>query len=158
MQPTSETQQNSAVTIVPPGQGAVLSDRGAQVVVKASSQDTLVAFTMLEYTLPPGPSAPPLHLHRLTYEVLHVLQGELTLRMGAQTQTVSAGSLAFVPLGVAHAFSNPSDAPVRFLCIMAPGGYEGYLQELARLQWERGALLPPEEAQELAERYDIEPA
>ncbi|MBI4310148.1 MAG: cupin domain-containing protein [Chloroflexi bacterium] len=151
------TTQPQAAAIVDPGQGEAFADCDAQVTVKASAESTLGAFTALEYTLAPGKSGPPLHLHRLVYEAFQVLEGELTLRMGGRTVTARPGALAFVPLGVAHAFSNQSGKPVRFLHITSPGGYDSYLRETAKLMAEHGAL-PPDVAAEIAERYDIEPA
>lgn len=123
--------------------------------VKASAESALGAFTVLECTLAPGKSGPPLHRHRMTCETLQVLEGALTLRMGERTVTIGPGNLAFAPLGIAHAFSNAASKPVRFLVIMAPGGYDDYLLQLASLLAERGSPLPPEVAQELMERFDI---
>ena len=155
---TAATQTTAPVAIVPPGQGLALTDFDVQVIVKASAESTLGAFTVLECTLAPGKSGPPLHRHLLACETYQVLEGELTLRMGKRTVIAGPGSLAFVPAGVAHAFSNQSDGTVRFLAIIAPGGYESYLQERAKLQAERGVPLLADVAQELAERYDIEMA
>jgi quercetin dioxygenase-like cupin family protein len=150
-------QSTEVAAIVAPGQGLAFAHGDVQTMVKASSQSTLGAFTLLECTLAPGKSGPPLHRHRQTYETLQVLEGELTLRMGEREATIGPGNLAFVPLGVAHAFSNAASKPVRFLVIVAPGGYDDYLLQLANLLAERGAPLPLEVAQELAEQYDVEP-
>ncbi len=144
--------------LVSPGQGPALSLDGMTAALKAGGELTVGAFTVLECSLPPGHNGITRHLHRQTYEVFQVLEGELMLHMGQRTVTAGPGYVALVPLGVAHAFSNATDKPVRFLNITSPGGYEGYLLQLAQLQAEKGTPLPPELAQELAERYDIEPA
>ncbi len=61
-----------------------------------------------------------------------------------------------VPVGVPHAFSNPSHHAVRmFFQSSAPGGHENYFRELAEMLRTGG----PDEARisALRERYDIEP-
>ncbi len=141
-----------------PGQGEPLALDGMTAMLKAGGELTLGAFTVLECVMPPGSSGPARHLHRQTYEMFQVLEGELTLHIGERTVSAGPGYLAFVPLGVAHAFSNAGQSPVRFLHITSPGGYETYLRQLAQLQAEKGTPLPQDIAQELAERYDSEPA
>lgn len=148
-------QTNLSAIIVPPGQGLALADGEAHVTVKASAESTMGAFTALECVLAPSRSGPPPHRHSQACETYQVLEGELTLLMGERTATIGPGNLAFVPLGVAHAFSNDASKPVRFLVVMAPGGYDDYLLQLASLLAERGSPLPPEVAQELMERFDI---
>jgi hypothetical protein len=59
--------------------------------------------------------------------------------------------------GAVHTFSNPGDEPVRFLNVMAPGGLERYLKEVAASMPADG---PPDPAAmaRIASRYDFEAA
>ncbi len=53
-----------------------------------------------------------------------------------------------MPSGNVHTFLNRSDGMVRILNLMAPGGFEQFLKEVAR-----GAAMA-----EIASRYDFHPA
>jgi uncharacterized cupin superfamily protein len=71
------------------------------------------------YELPLGASAFPFHYHCANEELIYVLEGEGTLRIGEQKIPVRAGSFAAMPPGRdhAHRLYNTSDAPLRYLCI-----------------------------------------
>jgi quercetin dioxygenase-like cupin family protein len=74
-----------------------------------------------------------LHVHRRHTDVFYVLEGELTLRLGAGDESVAApaGTLALVPPFVVHGYRNASDAEVRFLNIHVPGaGFAEYMRAL----------------------------
>ena len=63
-----------------------------------------------------------------------------------------AATMAAVPPGTVHGFSNPGETPARFLDIHAPGGFEGYFRELAAV----GTRDPAVNAQ-IGSRYDMIP-
>jgi uncharacterized cupin superfamily protein len=69
--------------------------------------------------LAPGRQVCPAHYHLLEEEHLYVLQGEMTLRLGAERHHLRAGSYACFPAGqqAAHALINDSDAVCRYLII-----------------------------------------
>ena len=71
--------------------------------------------------------------------------------------TLPAGTCASLPPGVAHTFSNPCRAPVRFLNLNAPGGFEAYLRDLSAAI---SADEPPDAADMAAlfARHDVHPA
>jgi uncharacterized cupin superfamily protein len=71
------------------------------------------------YELPPGASAFPYHYHCANEELLYVLEGEGTLRLGDERVPVRAGSFVAMPPGPAHAHRlyNSSAAPLRYLCV-----------------------------------------
>ncbi len=74
-----------------------------------------------------------LHVHRSHADVFYVLDGELTVRMGVEDESVvaAAGTLALVPPMVVHGFRNGSGADVRYLNFHAPGtGFAAYLRGL----------------------------
>jgi len=61
-----------------------------------------------------------------------------------------------MPPGTMHSFANRSDGLVRALNLMAPGGFEQYLKELAAAA-PPGELPDPAVMAEIASRYDFEP-
>ena len=57
-----------------------------------------------------------------TKELLHVLQGQLTVQIGAQTFALSTGDAIAFPGDVAHAYSHTSGDSTRFsLAVFEPG-------------------------------------
>jgi mannose-6-phosphate isomerase-like protein (cupin superfamily) len=112
--------------------------------------------SMLEWDAPPGAGGIPLHVHERTTEGFYVLRGRIALQLGEERVVRGAGSYTVVPPGHPHTFWNPGDEPAAYLTPIAPGGFEGYLRELAL-----GLAAAPSEPEaaalraRLAERYDI---
>ena len=73
------------------------------------------------YELAPGASAFPFHYHCANEELIYVLEGEGTLRIGNEKVPVRAGSFAAMPPGHdhAHRLYNTSAATLRYLCVSA---------------------------------------
>lgn len=74
---------------------------------------------------------------------------------GDRQDTAAVGGMIVKPRGVFHTFWNPGTPPVRFLEIIAPGGFVQYFRELAPLLQREG---PPDLAAvaALGGRYVVE--
>jgi quercetin dioxygenase-like cupin family protein len=138
-----------------PGEGDSIMD-GA-VVFKAQVGDGDGTFSLTEVTLPPGFPGPVLHCHARTLDSFYVLEGTLTIRLGEDEEfEAGPGWYGAMPPGTVHSFANRTDGPVRALNLMAPGGFEQYLKEMA-------AATPPGEQPdpavmaEIALHHDFEP-
>jgi uncharacterized cupin superfamily protein len=90
------------------------------------------------------------------HDMFYVLDGTLTMRLGDETIELPAGSFVCVPPGVVHTFSNPSDAPVRFLNFNTPAGWENYMRDLDAALAKRTPS--QEEIGQIASRYDFQVA
>jgi uncharacterized cupin superfamily protein len=88
--------------------------------------------------------------------MFYVLEGTMTLRVGDETRTAGPGTFACVPPGTVHTFSNPTDAPVRFLNFSTPLGWERYMCELAAAG--QAGPLTAEAIGEIASRHDFQVA
>lgn len=137
-----------------PGEGERIGVDASTTVLKATAETTGGAFSLAEATFPPGMAGPPPHAHRHTTDTFYVLEGTLHLTVGDRALDAPAGSYILVPPGVVHTFANTSTAPVRFLNLNAPGGWEHYLRDLATGM--RAGTMPgsPEFAQIVA-RHDF---
>jgi quercetin dioxygenase-like cupin family protein len=116
--------------MVPPGGGEVVGDSPERRVEIVCDHPLLNA-TVSRYG--PGRDGADLHVHLAHSDLFYVLEGELTVRLGAQDRLVrmGAGSLARVPPGVVHGFRNASAADVRYLNFHAPGQrFADYLRAL----------------------------
>ncbi len=97
---------------------------GAEVLVKASTEQTGGMFNLLEITSPAG-FVTPLHIHYAEDVALYVLEGTLTIYWGDQQKQAVAGSYSFQPRGTPHGFRVTGDA--RFLYLTVPAGFDGFI-------------------------------
>lgn len=76
--------------------------------------------------LPPGKQANQLHYHMLEEEHVLILEGSLTLRLGAQSHVMSAGQYVCFPAGqaVGHALHNHTSQPCRYLVFGNPQAHD----------------------------------
>lgn len=137
-----------------PGEGERIEAGASVAVMKATAATTAGAFSMSEAVFPPGMIGPPRHAHTKTTDTFYVLEGTLHLTVGDREFDAPAGSYVLVPPGIGHTFSNTSAAPVRFLNINSPGGWEHYLRDLSNAM--RAGRMPgtPEFAAVVA-KYDF---
>ena len=122
-----------------PGEGEALWFNGGLGVLKATAELTQGRFAAVELLAPKG-FASPLHIHRDEDEFFVVLSGEVRVRHGEVVIEAVAGSLAYGPRGVPHAFHVDS-AEARLLLLFGPGGVEGFFREGGKPARSRG--LPP---------------
>jgi quercetin dioxygenase-like cupin family protein len=120
-------------TYLPPGAGETVWIGSFGTSYKVSSEATGGAVAIVEHVLGPQQLGAPLHRHSREDEISYVLEGELTVQQGHRRDTAGVGGTIVKPRGVFHAFWNAGATPVRFLEIIAPGGFAGYFQELAPL-------------------------
>jgi mannose-6-phosphate isomerase-like protein (cupin superfamily) len=79
----------------------------------------------------PGFAGPPAHRHPGFTELYVVLEGRLELRRDDELLELGPEDVAVVPAGTVHAFRVCEDAPARWINVWAPGGFEGYFEEVA---------------------------
>lgn len=71
------------------------------------------------YCLEPGQSQKP-HRHDDADKVYAVLEGEVQVRIGADSALLGAGEAVLAPAGVDHGLENPGPARAAVLVFMAP--------------------------------------
>ena len=101
---------------------------GTRYVVGA--EQTGGAFAIVEHDLAPRTLGAPMHTHAREDEISHVTAGRLGVQIGDEVLEAVPGDTVVKPRGIAHAFWNPGDEPVRFLELITPPGFEGYFAEL----------------------------
>ncbi len=140
--------------ILLPEEGERIAAGASTVTMKATAETTGGAFSMSEGTFPAGMSGPPPHSHHHTTDTFYVLQGTLHLTVGDRDIDAPAGSYILVPPGVVHTFANTSDAPVRFLNLNSPGGWEHYLHDLSEAM-RAGTMPGSAEFAQIVAKYDF---
>ncbi|MGP3979731.1 cupin domain-containing protein [Streptomyces sp. KR80] len=127
--------------------------------VKASSDETNGAMTIMELTIPEGMGPPP-HTHSGS-ETVYVVEGKLRYHIGDEAVDGGPGSFFHIPEGTWERFEPLST--VRLLITYAPGGIDKFFAEVGEPAQRRE--LPPqseiqadfiERMQETGKRYGIQ--
>jgi quercetin dioxygenase-like cupin family protein len=108
--------------------GQLLQSLGAEVSIKASSEQTGGLFNLFEVDCPPY-YATPLHIHYTEDVAIYVLEGALTFFWGFEQRQGTAGSYFFQPRGTPHGFRNRGPVPARILYITVPAGFDRFVLE-----------------------------
>lgn len=118
-----EPPSPAPVKVTAKGAGAALwtSDGGGRGVLVAGTEPPDVV-ELWDWTLAPGDRhATEAHSHG-TRELVHVLQGRITVQVGERQVALATGDAASFPGDVAHCYANPNARPARFsLAVFEPG-------------------------------------
>lgn len=60
------------------------------------------------------------HLHRLTEEIYHFIQGNGEMRLGENAFNVAAGDTVHIPPNTPHQVYNTGQTPLKILCACVP--------------------------------------
>jgi quercetin dioxygenase-like cupin family protein len=139
--------------VVPPGGGRILNMApGRFSALKLLRVDTADSVMLFEETAPSGTET-TFHLHHDSDEVAYVLTGEITFKIGDEVTVGGAGSCAFFPRGVPHAWKNTGTETGRVLFLYTPAAAGGFFEE--RLDCSEGSANSPE-ANAMRERHGWE--
>jgi quercetin dioxygenase-like cupin family protein len=120
--------------VVLPGQATVLqmSVPGRSAALMLQSEATAESVMMFEETVPAGTAAGPYHRHHDSDEVIYVLSGEITSKIGDRVTVGGPGTCAFIPRSVAHAWKNTGAETARILFMYTPAGAGKWFEERSR--------------------------
>ena len=136
---------------VPSGAGRVLQFLG--VTHKLTSEQTGGAFYVCEAVFGPE-SGSPLHIHHYEDEVIHVLEGEIEIRLDKDRLHAPVGGAIHLSKNIPHALQNPLKTPLRIMVHAIPGGLENYFDEVdAALQ---NGTFNAEVHIEISKKYGLE--
>jgi mannose-6-phosphate isomerase-like protein (cupin superfamily) len=129
----------------------------AHVLIDGEASDG--AFALLELRKPHG-DMPPLHVHHRDDETFYVLEGEVSLFVGDQRLTLTAGQAALAPRGIPHTYRVES-AEARTLLFTAPASFEAFVRAVSEPAPSdelppSGRPLDPEALARTAAEYGIE--
>ena len=85
---------------------------GERITFLQTAADTDGALLEFELELTADGHVPGAHVHPEQEERFHVLEGEMTFRLGLRKIVATAGETVVVPAGRVHKFANKSGAPV----------------------------------------------
>jgi quercetin dioxygenase-like cupin family protein len=118
--------------VVPAGGGTHFGSPtpGRCFAMKLLGRETGESIMMFEETLPAGTSSLH-HLHHDSDEVVWVLEGEFTFKIGDEVTVGGPGTCAFMPRDVPHAWKNTGRETGRILALYTPAHAGGLIEELA---------------------------
>ncbi|MFN8448268.1 MAG: cupin domain-containing protein [Anaerolineae bacterium] len=115
--------------VLAPGEGLKLqSGPGRDLTFKVTGEDTNGAFDYFIVGVAPH-GGPPLHVHHLQEETIHVLKGRFKIRIGDEIFYLEEGGFAYLPSKVPHAFLNLTDEPAEVIVVYTPGGGNKFYEE-----------------------------
>jgi len=115
------------------GEGLRLpSGPGRDLIFKVTGEDTNGAFDYFIVEVAPH-GGPPLHVHHIQEETLHVLKGRYKVRIGDEIFHLEEGGFAYMPSKAPHAFLNLTDDPGEVIVVYTPGGGHKFYEEMGPL-------------------------
>jgi len=119
----------SPYIVLAPGEGRKLqSGPGRDLIFKVTGEETGGAFDYFIVQIAPH-GGPPLHIHHLQEETIHVLKGKFKIRIGDEIFYLDEGGFALMPSKVPHAFLNLTDEPAEIIVVYTPGGGHKFYEE-----------------------------
>jgi uncharacterized cupin superfamily protein len=97
--------------------------------LSTSTADSVMVF---EETVPAGTPGGPYHLHHDSDEVMYILNGEISCKIGDRVTVGGPGTCAFMPRGVAHAWKNTGAETARVLFTYTPAAAGKWFEERSR--------------------------
>jgi quercetin dioxygenase-like cupin family protein len=139
-----------AVTKSAAGQDEWLWFLGTLAIIRVPGEAVDGRFALIEFLFPRNAS-PPLHTHPQDESYI-VLDGQLTVRAGANRSELDPGDVRVVPTGVAHTFRVDSDT-ARVLVLSTPAGIERLVRD-GSIPATSPTLPPPDTPRPTCERLE----
>ena len=104
---------------------------GERFAIRISSEDTMRVYTTLEVAADPR-NGVRMHVHQNEDEHFIILDGTARVACGERIWDAAAGTAFTVGRGIAHAWCNLSESPLRILVTFSPGRIEGLFRAVAK--------------------------
>ena len=135
------------------GEGLRLpSGPGRDLIFKVTGEDTGGAFDYFVVEVAPR-GGPPLHVHHVQEETIHVLKGRYKIRIGESIFYLEPGGFAYLPSKVPHAFLNLTDEPGEVIVVYTPGGGHKFYEEFGPIS--RSGPPDPKRLAPVFEKYGM---
>jgi len=121
---------STAVLDHQPNDGWLQITPGERFRIRTSVKETKGIYSMLELIADPR-NGVPMHIHQNEDEHFIILEGMLHVANGNQRFDAPAGTTVTVNKGVAHAWCNLQDIPLRMLVVFSPGDIEDLFRATA---------------------------
>ncbi len=118
--------------VLAPEQGEIFRAGPFHIVARVSGEQSEDAFELYDLAL--GPATIDYHVHEKMDETLCVVEGAIEFNIAGKKSLRPVGSVAFVPRGVHHGFTNRGPGRARVLITFSPSrNQHEYFRALAKL-------------------------
>ena len=117
------TQADEPIFLAP-GAGRSYQAGPMYAVFKADGVETDDRYCVSEWWLEAGEPGPGPHSHEANEELFYVIEGVMSLLVGAEWIDAPRGSFLRIPARTTHDFENRSEARAGVLNVFIPGGFE----------------------------------
>lgn len=117
------TEQAPTPKLMRSTEAPVIMDGDQTIKLLLSGEESAGRFMVSLITLMPG-FGPPRHHQPKEDELFLVVDGEIEMTIGDETQTVGKGDFGYAPACTTHAFTALGDKPAVLFSINNPGGHE----------------------------------
>lgn len=107
------------------------SRAGERICIRVSASQTAGAYSVTEIVSSPGDGT-RVHIHHNEDEHFFILEGTVHFLYGEKEFDAAPGTFLSLSRGIAHAWVNYTEAPIRMLVLFIPGGCEEALREIAQ--------------------------
>jgi mannose-6-phosphate isomerase-like protein (cupin superfamily) len=116
--------------ILGPGDGRAYPMGRIAAVFKADEAETDSRYSISEWWLEPHTQGPGAHAHPED-DIFYVIEGTMSVLVGAEWTDAAKGAFVLVPGGVTHDFENRSDTKAGVLNLSIPGPFEPAMTGIA---------------------------
>lgn len=109
-------------SVLSPTEGENFTFPAFSIKTRVTSAQTGGAFEL--YDLQIGTATVDYHVHNVMDETLCVVEGEIEFHVEGKKYLRPAGSVAFIPRGHHHGFSNLGPAPARVIVVFSPPDHQ----------------------------------
>ncbi len=118
--------------VAAPTEGETFTAGPFQIVSRVLGGQSNGLFELYHFTL--GPCTVDYHVHNRMDETISVLEGQIEFNVAGKKLARPAGSVAFVPRGIHHGFTNHGPGKARVLIQFTPAGSQHeYFRALEKL-------------------------
>ena len=138
---------------IPHDGGKKLNVLGIPMVIRIHGRDTGGVVSAVESHDVTGGGPPP-HIHTREDETFQILEGEYEWTVGGKTFVAQKGTTIFAPRGIPHTYRYLGKTPGRLMCVITPGGFEGFFEEIGALSPQQQQDIP--KVIEIGKKYGLE--
>ena len=110
----------------------LLTRPGEHILIRVPVAKTSGKYSFVEIVSDPGDGT-PLHCHRNEDEHFFVVEGTARFAYDGKIFDLEAGTMVTLPKNIPHAWGNRTNAPLRLVAVVYPGGVEEVMRIIAKV-------------------------
>jgi quercetin dioxygenase-like cupin family protein len=142
-------EQKIDLSVPPDGSREQFALAGSLFTFLKTGEETNGQYALFDVVVPPG-VGPEAHYHENQFDMVKVLEGEVTFQEGTQIKVLGPGETNVFTKQHLHTFRNTGDKPARMLMLLPPAGFEDIIRESSELVTDPSLSLPEPDFDKIA--------